>query len=165
MDKIEKLVAFLIENYPYSRLYDCRNLVGDSLETVYSEDGIVVNNCSNWDYIEIFGLTKEEYKDVVRRLDQSQKKPEEQGELEEKNILRKEIKRIFAEEDVALLLADNLQERLVDFISQLLSERAFTKEELNAILFVLDEYEGGGVGEHTIYVLKRKLSKLLKEKE
>ena len=43
-------------------------------------------------------------------------KPEKQVEL------RRGIVRIFAEEDVALLLTDNLLEQLVGFISQLLSE-------------------------------------------
>ena len=87
----------------------------------------------------------------------------QEGEGEELD-LKKEIAKIFAEEEVALLLADSLQEKLVDFISQLLSERTFSKEELEWILsFIFGEgtRSRDGMGMKVL----EKISKLLNEKE
>ena len=81
MDKIEKLIVFLREKYPNTQSFDCRNTAGDSLRTVYSEDGVMVDYCDYWDYIEIFGLTEEEYENVVKAFNQSQKQPEGEKEL------------------------------------------------------------------------------------
>lgn len=36
------------------------NLVGDKMEEVYNDGRIVVKECGDYDYIEIFGLTDEE---------------------------------------------------------------------------------------------------------
>jgi len=112
----------------------------------------------------------------VREFDLVPKvQPEKQEESEEEIDLRKEIVRIFTEEDIVLLLADNLLDRLVDFISQLLSERAFSKEELrllNAYLsLALPEYNNFDKETKMhedmdkLHKILEKLSKLLKEKE
>ena len=69
MDKITKLRIFLIDNnYKDTQTFDTRNIIGDSMYTVYDEDGITVDYCYDYDYLEIFGLTKEEYislKDIL----------------------------------------------------------------------------------------------------
>ena len=65
MDKIEKLKYFLQENYPNIQAFDTRNWAGDSLYTVYEEDGITVDYCYYYEYIEIFGLTEEEFEDLL----------------------------------------------------------------------------------------------------
>ena len=54
MNKIDKLKIFLQENYPNEQAFNTRNIVGDSMETVYNEDGIMVDYCYNYGYIEIF---------------------------------------------------------------------------------------------------------------
>ena len=96
-----------------------------------------------------------------------------QEKSEEEIDLRKEIVRIFTEEDIVLLLADNLLDRLVDFISQLLSQRAFSKEELrllNAYLsLALPEYNNFDKETKMhedmdkLHKILEKISKLLKE--
>lgn len=100
----------------------------------------------------------------IRDMQVEESKIEKQeGEGEELD-LKKEIAKIFAEEEVALLLADSLQEKLVDFISQLLSERTFSKEELEWILsFIFGEgtRPRDGMGMKVL----EKISKLLNEKE
>jgi hypothetical protein len=112
----------------------------------------------------------------VREFDLVPKvQPEKQEESEEEIDLRKEIVRIFTEEDIVLLLADNLLDRLVDFISQLLSERAFSKEELrllNAYLsLALPEYNNFDKETKMhedmdkLHKILEKISKLLKEEE
>ena len=64
-DKIDKLKKFLQEEYPNIQAFNTRNIVGDSLYTVYEEDGITVEYCYYYEYIEIFGLTDEEFEDLV----------------------------------------------------------------------------------------------------
>ena len=65
MNKINKLKRFLQENYPNIQAFDTRNIVGDSMETVYDEDGIIVDYCPDYEYIEIFGLTDVEFEDLI----------------------------------------------------------------------------------------------------
>lgn len=62
--RVEKLAEFLNEQFPYiaGGIFDCRNVVGDEMNTVYNQDGIQVDFCEYWDYLEIFGLNKEEWK-------------------------------------------------------------------------------------------------------
>lgn len=70
MDKIEKLREFLINNdYKGMQTFDSRNIVGDPMETVYNEDGITVDECHYYGYLEIFGLTAEEYRGLRDILD------------------------------------------------------------------------------------------------
>lgn len=62
MDKIEKLREFLVNNgYKGKQTFDSRNVAGDLMATIYEEDGITVDECHYYDYLEIFGLTEEEY--------------------------------------------------------------------------------------------------------
>lgn len=60
MNKIDKLKKFLNEEFKEKILaYNSRNLVGDRIYTIYDEDGITVDMCYEWNYIEIFGLTQQ----------------------------------------------------------------------------------------------------------
>lgn len=65
MNKIHKLKIFLQENYPNEQAFNTRNTVGDSMATVYDEDGIIVDYCYYYEYIEIFGLTDLEFEDLI----------------------------------------------------------------------------------------------------
>ena len=49
--------------------FDCRNIVGDRMTTIYEEDGITVDYCAGWGYFEIFGLASEEYESLRGTLD------------------------------------------------------------------------------------------------
>ena len=70
MDKIEKLREFLINNnYKGWLTFDFQNIVGDTTVTVYKEDGITVDECYYREYLEIFGLTDEEYQGLSDILD------------------------------------------------------------------------------------------------
>lgn len=70
MDKIAKLRKFLLNNGHKGRqTFDCRNIAGDSMSTIYEEDGITVDFCYNYDYLEIFGLSDEEYQSLSDILD------------------------------------------------------------------------------------------------
>jgi hypothetical protein len=65
MDKIDKLKIFLQENYPNEQAFNTRNLIGDNMRTVYDEDGIIVDYCYEYEYIEIFGLTDVEFENLI----------------------------------------------------------------------------------------------------
>ncbi len=65
MNKIDKLKIFLQENYPNEQAFNTRNLIGDNMRTVYDEDGIIVDYCYEYEYIEIFGLTDVEFENLI----------------------------------------------------------------------------------------------------
>lgn len=65
MNKIDKLKIFLQENYPNEQAFNTRNLLGDNMGTVYDEDGIMVDYCYDYEYIEIFGLTDVEFENLI----------------------------------------------------------------------------------------------------
>lgn len=68
--KIEELREFLLENgHSKRQTFNTRNSVGDYMETIYSKNGILVDICKYWDYLEIFGLTQEEYEGLADILD------------------------------------------------------------------------------------------------
>ena len=52
--------------YPKAQcgIYDTRNTVEDKMETIYQKDDIIVDICKEWEYFEVFGLTKEEMREV-----------------------------------------------------------------------------------------------------
>ena len=59
---MDKLIAFLKEKFPDGiQMFDNRNWVGDFMFNIYNDDGIVVDYCHGYEYIEVFGLTDEEF--------------------------------------------------------------------------------------------------------
>lgn len=61
---ITDLRVFLKENYPRTQTFRTRNWAGDEMETVYRKNGITVDYAIGWDYLEIFGLSDEEYRSL-----------------------------------------------------------------------------------------------------
>lgn len=67
MNKAVEKVKEVIENNIGDALYgifDCRNIVGDLMETIYDEMGVRIELCRNWGYFEVFGLTNKEFLEV-----------------------------------------------------------------------------------------------------
>lgn len=64
-EKIQELKNFLQENYPNIQAFNTRNIVGDLVYNVYNENGIRVDYCEGWEYVEIFGLTEKEFQNLV----------------------------------------------------------------------------------------------------
>lgn len=66
MTRLEKLKKFLQENHPNIQAFNTRNIAGDRMITVYeSSDGITVDYAPDWGYIEIFGITEEEFNSLI----------------------------------------------------------------------------------------------------
>lgn len=69
-EAIKKLRDFIVNaGYKGMHTFDTRNIAGDSMTTIYDEDGITVDFCYSYDYLEIFGLTNEQYKSLSDILD------------------------------------------------------------------------------------------------
>lgn len=66
MSKLEKAKEIIMENYNDAEygIFDCRNIVGDTMTTVYEDDGLQVDICYHWGYFEVFGLTDEEFTEL-----------------------------------------------------------------------------------------------------
>lgn len=65
MNKIDKLKKFLQTNYPQIQAFDTPSLAGDYRVKVYNKDGIQVYYAPNYDYVEIYGLTKDEFRSLL----------------------------------------------------------------------------------------------------
>ncbi len=42
-------------------IFNSRNIVGDEMFTVYNQDGLVIDICYRYGYLEVFGLSDEEF--------------------------------------------------------------------------------------------------------
>lgn len=66
-ERLQKAIDFMKNTYGTEiQVFFTRNIVGDSMTNVYSEDGIDIDYCSNWWYLEVFGLTDEEKQEVSK---------------------------------------------------------------------------------------------------
>lgn len=63
--RIRDLKRFLAKDMAGMQAFCTRNKDCDFLVEVYNKDGIVVELCSDWDYIEIFGITTDEFTDLL----------------------------------------------------------------------------------------------------
>lgn len=63
----ENVISFLKKRFPNKiQMFDTRNFVGDHMITIYDSNGVVIDYCPDYDYIEIFGLTDDEFAIVVK---------------------------------------------------------------------------------------------------
>lgn len=65
-NKLEIAKKIIKENYKNANcgIFDCRNLIGDSMTTIYDEDGLQIDICYHWSYFEVFGLTDNEFTEL-----------------------------------------------------------------------------------------------------
>lgn len=62
----ENVISFLKKRFQNKiQMFDTRNFVGDHMITIYDSNGVVIDYCPDYDYIEIFGLTDDEFAIVV----------------------------------------------------------------------------------------------------
>lgn len=45
-------------------IFNMRNWVGDTMETIYKDDEIQIDICWFWGYFEVFGLSNEEFEEL-----------------------------------------------------------------------------------------------------
>lgn len=65
LDKAKKVIR---DNFSSAQcgLFDCRNVVGDHMVTVYEDDDIQIDICYHWEYFEVFGLTDAEFDELSK---------------------------------------------------------------------------------------------------
>lgn len=63
VEKVKEVIKNNVED-ALDGIFDCRNVVGDPMETIYDEAGVRIELCRNWGYFEVFGLTNEEFSEV-----------------------------------------------------------------------------------------------------
>ena len=66
MSKLEIAKKIIKENFriAYCGIYNTRNIVGDTMQTIYCKDGLVIDVCIFWCYFEVFGLDYADYCDL-----------------------------------------------------------------------------------------------------
>lgn len=63
----ENVVDFLNERFPEGiQAFDTSNVVGDSVTEIYDFQGVYIYYCEYWDYIDVIGLNKEEWKYILK---------------------------------------------------------------------------------------------------
>ena len=76
MSNLEKAKEIIKENIREGRcgIFDCRNVVGDRMSTLYDEDGLTIDICYEWAYFEVFGLSDAEFEELERYYDSFSRK-------------------------------------------------------------------------------------------
>lgn len=73
--KVEELIIFLKRKFRAGiQMFDTRNTEGDYMENIYHKGNIIVDYCPGYVYIEIFGLTYEEFEYVNERINSRRKR-------------------------------------------------------------------------------------------
>lgn len=68
MSKLEIAKKVIAENIDDARcgIYDTRNMVGDTMETLYDSNDLTIDICYFWMYFEVFGLTDNEFAELEK---------------------------------------------------------------------------------------------------
>lgn len=63
MTRLEKAKEIIRENISDAEcgIFNTRNIVGDSMHTLYVDDELQIDICYGWSYYEVFGLNAEEF--------------------------------------------------------------------------------------------------------
>lgn len=64
--KIYETIGFIKGKFGKIQMYNTRNIVGDYMENIYADNGIYIDYSGNG-YVEIFGLTEEEFNEVKKQ--------------------------------------------------------------------------------------------------
>jgi len=68
MNRLDNLKKMLVEKeLEGKQVFNTRNILGDPMTNVYNEDEIQVDVCYRYDYVEIFGLTDDEWKEITEK--------------------------------------------------------------------------------------------------
>ena len=66
-DKVKIITSFLISRFPKGiQMFDCHGI--DPVETIYDMDGVEIAWSWYYEYIEVFGLSDEEYDELRKNL-------------------------------------------------------------------------------------------------
>lgn len=65
--RLEKAKVIIKENYKDAMygIFDTRNIIGDRMEIIYCDNELQIEICRDWGYFEVFGLTDEEFEELI----------------------------------------------------------------------------------------------------
>ena len=68
MSNLEKAKEIVKANYSDARygIFDSRNTFGDSTNTIYSDGGLTIVICYDYEYFEVFGLSESDFEELER---------------------------------------------------------------------------------------------------
>ena len=68
MNKLEIAKKVIAENIDKARfgIFDTRNMVGDTMDTIYDSDDLTIDICYRYAYFEVFGLTDNEFDELYK---------------------------------------------------------------------------------------------------
>ena len=66
MNNLEKAKEIIKTHYDFAQhgIFNCRNFVGDMMDTIYADNGLMIDICYNQEYFEVFGLSNAEFKEL-----------------------------------------------------------------------------------------------------
>ena len=47
-------------------IFDTANIIGDEMDTIFDEDGLVIKICYYYEYFEVFGLSEADFRELKR---------------------------------------------------------------------------------------------------
>ena len=68
MNKLDIAKKIIKENYKNADcgIFDTRNIVGDSMTTIYRGNELTIDICYDYAYFEVFGLSDDEFNELER---------------------------------------------------------------------------------------------------
>lgn len=71
MNNLEKAKEIVKEHYSVANcgIFNSRNIVGDTMVTIYEDEGLTVDVCYSWAYFEVFGLSDAEFEELETYYD------------------------------------------------------------------------------------------------
>lgn len=66
MSNLEKAKEIIKENFSDANcgIFNCRNIVGDTMTNIYDEDGLCIDICYGYAYFEVFGLSVDKFAEL-----------------------------------------------------------------------------------------------------
>lgn len=62
---LDEVKFFLLkEGLLDTQMFDCRGIAGDEKNLIYNKDGVQILRCYYYGYLEVFGLTEEDFEDL-----------------------------------------------------------------------------------------------------
>ena len=67
MNRLEKAKEIIKGNFKWGDcgIFNSRNTVNDPMENIYHKDGLTIDICYFYGYFEVFGLSEEEFSELV----------------------------------------------------------------------------------------------------
>lgn len=78
LEQIKELIKTRYDEARYG-LFDCRNITGDTMHTLFYGKQFTLDICYDWMYFEVFGTTKDEFADLLKFYDSLAKNEEREG--------------------------------------------------------------------------------------